>query len=1026
MSYSSYHRGSSIDGTKASQEADTVSIADSGFGSGVTSDASLISSDSSNANSRAVTRAIPIVGTRLKIFKKEGDPASLRHYNAVRLIIEAEIFRRIDAIDHARTNMIVVRAFVIGEDEARATLRLTVLCAQDLEDAVRQVFALELVQVMLHLSQYSRPLDYYIMLDPPEHTHALLDVDLCSRDTYTTTYGTYCGMPTILRKNGRIRKVTLGGVIKATYGDGSAQMFGMIPDHAIRDIQTAKTCVDDPKPSAHTAKEEAFDLGSWLPHNVALGRPISTESLPGTMAQRAKPGYDWCLLDMKSPLPNLAVHPESAHGGFASHEILMAQIPVFEEGTSDPMLLLGASGGTRRGTISSTMGRIWLAHSASFVDTYLLELNEGTIQAGDSGGWVVHSAANHFFGHVVATDAFGDARLASTSTRTSENINAIASKEEMHKILNFTKREIRPVSKQVPLWDPKHVDLLNQQEVECNFLQAFFPPSGDATVDFELEAIQQLCAVTSATSEPDNGFRAYLDYQVKYTNTDTYRQVYSQSMTVAQLRQNLSQIDASPPLSHQANQQRYSEAEVDADRQLIYIDRLDRDIIHVLLKAVRHSHFDALANAIRKHVRRQTGLTVTFATQSIPHFQLELHVPYLTLRRSCDENIKITTTQQQHRIDIEFPPQPSIKSSFISYTITEAHHTVVISGTCDSHWVGFAFSDSSIVRSSEKDEEYAHGVREESVETVEEELEHTDGDVFQTPNCITMGRSETIWDPRLYFLMVCANRMGLVCNEYERMVSTIEKDLTRIISEVYIPIPTGSRRLKIKEFLEFLMALRRVLLVAKDNLSSVTNALESFWEQNGEVSYFSDMNDKLGFAQRSQLQRTGKAFKKFARKLDLLEGMIKDLNTSCMLQMEVENNEIARHNHALNLERMALHRRPVPYTCHSLEDAKHTTSAIKVNTSMVIIITPIFLVLQYFSTERPIFSFSRNSTSFLIAVLILMVSLPLLVQILYFIEIYGGKVVSAVLKLLGRPAPTKCTTDDNFDNTSSGVGSIDC
>ncbi|KAK5989223.1 hypothetical protein PT974_10725 [Cladobotryum mycophilum] len=50
-----------------------------------------------------------------------------------------------------------------------------------------------------------------------------------------------------------------------------------------------------------------------------------------------------------------------------------------------------------------------LGPGQAFVDSFLLTPDGDTITDGDSGSWVVDPETGNVYGHVVATDPFGDA-----------------------------------------------------------------------------------------------------------------------------------------------------------------------------------------------------------------------------------------------------------------------------------------------------------------------------------------------------------------------------------------------------------------------------------------------------------------------------------------------------------------------------------------------------------------------------------------------------------------------------------------
>lgn len=126
---------------------------------------------------------------------------------------------------------------------------------------------------------------------------------------------------------------------------------------------------------------DAFGVVGWISDDHVLGQPLDPRQLPGVTAGRADLAYDWCLFELNGPRLNRAIHPcgnpiDDELGSVTTHPILVAENPHFHDGTSDPVLVLGAAAGPRRGEISGVQARIWLAHSECFVDAYVLETDD--------------------------------------------------------------------------------------------------------------------------------------------------------------------------------------------------------------------------------------------------------------------------------------------------------------------------------------------------------------------------------------------------------------------------------------------------------------------------------------------------------------------------------------------------------------------------------------------------------------------------------------------------------------------------
>lgn len=363
------------------------SSADSGYCSlppnGPDDGASTTSTSSESSNFFSA-RPRPIEGTNLFEFKRFPDIRQDAHYKNIRPVIEAELLKRVAEYEADHHYSLSLQAKVIGQDDRQAVVHAVVGCAAHLRDKLAEVFTTDLIQNLLPVPGYPIKLGYLVIADPPVATNAMLDIDVCCQTHYVTSYRTFCGAPLIFRQQMRgsrqmnICQGTFGGIIKVVYGNGETHYYGMTAGHVLSTLARQHE-----EPKARLVEHAPMcSISGWISDDNILGCPLDPERLPGVCANRAEVTYDWILFEVSCPQSNEALHPavddENTHEGFpGSHSILIAQKPYTRDGVCDPVLLLGAVGGPRRGELSPIPARIWLAYSKTFVDAYVLETEDG-------------------------------------------------------------------------------------------------------------------------------------------------------------------------------------------------------------------------------------------------------------------------------------------------------------------------------------------------------------------------------------------------------------------------------------------------------------------------------------------------------------------------------------------------------------------------------------------------------------------------------------------------------------------------
>ena len=127
----------------------------------------------------------------------------------------------------------------------------------------------------------------------------------------------------------------------------------------------------------------------------------------------SKHDLDWALIKFEDPSlyrPNLLVFPESTYEFGVSARLIEGPRRLARATRSRDVLLLSGMAGLKRGKLATSFGYLMIGPVKQFNEVYNVSMSDGcVIDAGDCGSWVVDSVTHEVYGHVVASDAFGDA-----------------------------------------------------------------------------------------------------------------------------------------------------------------------------------------------------------------------------------------------------------------------------------------------------------------------------------------------------------------------------------------------------------------------------------------------------------------------------------------------------------------------------------------------------------------------------------------------------------------------------------------
>ncbi|KAJ8117562.1 hypothetical protein OPT61_g1273 [Boeremia exigua] len=715
----------------------------------------------------STVRLKPLIGTDLWVFKKGPAHADqFEYFDGIERFLESRIKKEVEDCGHELRHNTALRPLLLGKNELDAVVHILVLCPAYLEDLINRVLSRE--QTLLTVPHKGTVLRHLVIPIPPCSTSLHLDIDVCCQTGYVDTHDTHCGAQIVLTDHGAgikrsiLRQATFGGVVKASFGEGGgyATMACQLAMFSIRFMLSERNTT-----TTTDAVHGARDLVEWISSDNIVGRPLNPEDFPGITANRARLNYDWCLFGVANPRSNRAVGPGCDEVSGVTHSILTAEKPHFADEEPTPVLVLGAEGGSRHGELSNISARIWLAHCDAFVDAYILETDECEIHEGDSGSWVVHAAAAELYGHVVATNIFGEAYVMpavetfanmreclgatsvtlpsatdlpvklntqhSTTTRhapeasDTQSLAQQASATELNKSLRSTKRWSQLFSEHNKVHDQPYLEAMAQVDVFSTILERFLSPPEDMAIPcWKLKQVRS--SIDESQSKYENGLNhMYVDVNetaawVRPGNLGSY------------LREG---ADTNSALHMPFNRK-------------LFITSLEAQ---------------TLRRAMHMYMTSETRLGVHSSICGYADFRLECSLPFFMFSR--------TSTSPEKRLgDAKFDEKESSvlegnRLVHLAQSVQEHSLSITIGGYSDANWHGFAFGDTS------DDIDLAQYYE---VEEPEDVFVEASNDAFATAGSqYTSDVRCTIWDPRIYFLRSVEARIGSVVKANEDVIHSL-------------------------------------------------------------------------------------------------------------------------------------------------------------------------------------------------------------------------------------------------------------
>lgn len=345
---------------------------------------------------------------------------------------------------------IAIRPMLVGTTVLNAKPHIVVFCAAGMRKRIQHFFDTnETVRDFYRPSNQSIvSFEVAVCGCAPKLRFGFVDViwdSVCpTTPVVRTKYeNTMCGTPIQFHREGRQRNATLGGIIKLSYADGSFELRGLtaahpaiacfansdsilgVGDYGAEDedededddsfVDGSDSEFSDTDSEVEAVPESDDPFGKrvaakphspWsFEHPTHCGRAMIFSTVEhNTNNHRTAKFHDWMLLPLDTIKENGLgdVEPGKRVEG---HIIEMPYNP--SSWRHERVILMCGSGGRMKGRLSPQLARILVSPGRGFIDAYTVILDEGTLQDGDSGSWVISQATWELLGHVVATDLSG-------------------------------------------------------------------------------------------------------------------------------------------------------------------------------------------------------------------------------------------------------------------------------------------------------------------------------------------------------------------------------------------------------------------------------------------------------------------------------------------------------------------------------------------------------------------------------------------------------------------------------------------
>ncbi|SCN88551.1 uncharacterized protein FFB20_08331 [Fusarium fujikuroi] len=321
----------------------------------------------------------------------------------------------------------------LGLNSLSTKLHIVIQCERKIAKRVRKFFA------QGHVAEELLPDFRVFVLE--KALLRLTDDEAIEVLTDSVPEKTWCGTPIRLRRGNVSVVATFGGIIvvEATH----KRLVGLTAAHSLkklhsplsgqllthdREVPFSSSSSDASESESDSDCESTITTESSVQHPEHLdGKGLDTTAsqntleigtiLCNTFDSPMAQNYDWAIIDLnqQATLPNRVVLGGQSDSSDFEEESDLEPIlfPVGNPCVSvSRQVMVLKKGAKAIGEVSLDTSSVLISPGSSFVEVYDLAMEHGSsLGPGDSGSWVVDAKTSVLYGHVVSTDAFGEAQV---------------------------------------------------------------------------------------------------------------------------------------------------------------------------------------------------------------------------------------------------------------------------------------------------------------------------------------------------------------------------------------------------------------------------------------------------------------------------------------------------------------------------------------------------------------------------------------------------------------------------------------
>ncbi|KAH9884003.1 hypothetical protein F4778DRAFT_578486 [Xylariomycetidae sp. FL2044] len=376
----------------------------------------------------------PVPG-ELMMFEKQPQHDEMRRFLDLQRQVEYPLLQYIHKSKNKKDGFspTAIRPVMLGTNFDEAKVWMIVLCDKRLIRRAKKYFK-ELAQTSVEI---------LVTRSPWPVARVLAQLPISPGTDYIDEERP-CGQPmTFFNPDTSVlRNVTLGGILRVCYPDGSAKFFGMTVAHAIDEVESkspvsatstsdydvvasdsdtdnlssTQSPSDDVSPT--TTALSALDLRESEPRKQErispwdsgsiMVPPITPANLMDAADEEIGEFYDWALVPVSGGANKTNTYSRSENGKMHERALKLPTSRTLQ-GLGGTQVILLSSEGPKAGRIGPLPARLQLHPGKAFIDTHMIKLNAPyTIAHGDSGSWVIDERTLEVYGHLIAVDALGD------------------------------------------------------------------------------------------------------------------------------------------------------------------------------------------------------------------------------------------------------------------------------------------------------------------------------------------------------------------------------------------------------------------------------------------------------------------------------------------------------------------------------------------------------------------------------------------------------------------------------------------